>query len=239
MRILHLIVVLAAWCLFLGEAAAQYVGMQPLPPIDGGSVGVGTGARIDVETVTPKQIRENLVFPVKFLCGEIPSSLGSLAEGSPLAPGSYRTAINIHNPNPQAVTFLKKAVIANPQGQPRGAISLSVEDVLEADEALEVDCVNILSLFNNSTDEHSDEPSSAFVKGFVVITVSPPKGVPIGELDVVGVYTLKNVDVITGAPDQVCLPDRDPCKVADDGHDSCCGVCDLYTQQCVTLLIEK
>ena len=47
MRMLNLIVVLAAWCLFVGEAAAVEHGF--------GGVGVGTGASIDVETVNSQK----------------------------------------------------------------------------------------------------------------------------------------------------------------------------------------
>jgi len=217
---LHLSVVLAAWCLFAGEAAAQYVGGgQPSPETDGASVGVGTGASIDVEIVTPKQLGPNWGFSAKFLCGEIPALDEYLAEGSPLAPGSYRTAINIHNPNPLAVTFEMKAVIANAQRQPRGAISLYVPDLLEADQALEVDCVDIQSLFEDMGPVYIEDElvaviDSGFFKGFVVITVPRlQQGHRIATPDVVGVYTLKNVDVITVAPQppNECLAQNELC----------------------------
>ncbi len=232
MRMLRLIVVLGAWCLFAGEAAAQYVGEVHTPPRDGGSVGVGTGASIDVEIVTPKQIRATSVFSVKFLCGEIlpggasleqgSSENASLAQGSPLAPGSYRTAINIHNPNPQAVKFEKKAVIALSQRSlERGRISDPVPEFLLPDEAMEVDCLDINELlFPGGGPPPNPQGSDLldrnflpqFIKGFVVIHV-PRQGQGLGTLDVVGVYTLKNVDVLFSQPPtpNECIPRDQPC----------------------------
>jgi hypothetical protein len=145
----------------------------------------GVGVSIDVEPVSPKRVRLGgqalLSYAVKFLCGTIPHSDADPQQpppGAPLVPGTYLTAVNIHNPQGKEVRFRKKAVIANPQGQPRGRIGQLVDESLKPDEALEVDCDNIKQLLG--------APTAGFMKGFVVI-LSPV------ELDVVGVYTLKNV----------------------------------------------
>jgi len=185
MKMLNLIIVLAVWYLFAGVAAAVQNGVCPdcvAAFNGGGSPGVGTGASIDVETVKSQKIGDNNVYSVKFLCGEIPDS-GNPAEGVPLAPGSYRTAININNPNPSgSVTFTATAVVAD--GNPGGAIATLP---LPGQIAVEVDCVDITDALGNPT---------GFVSGFVVISVLKVKGV--GKLNVIGVYTLKNVDVIGG-----------------------------------------
>jgi len=119
------------------------------------------------------------VFSVKFISGEIPAP-GDPAEGSPLAPGSYRTAINIHNPNPSgSVTFTVKAAIAD------GATSITATSItITGDNATEIDCTDIALLFPS--------PPPGFTKGFVAISVPKVKG--IGRLQVIGVYTLKTVD---------------------------------------------
>ncbi len=142
----------------------------------------GVGAGLDIETVEPKRIQGlGLVYSAKFLCGTIPhlpTNPQEPAAGFPLAPGSYRTAVNIHNPNNVEVRFRKKALITNPQGQPRGRIGQLVPENLKPDEGLEVDCDNIKQLLGN--------PDLVFIKGFVVVITTRP-------LDVVAVYTLKNV----------------------------------------------
>jgi hypothetical protein len=231
MRILHIIVVLAAWCLFAGVAAAQTGDQSNIPP--GGLVGVGTGVSIDVEIVTPRKIGGNSVFSVKFLCGEILPENESLAEGSPLAPGSYRTDINIHNPNPTVLGWGQKVVVATPQtlGPPtllEPAVATSIRRNISADAAENIGCRVIRSIL---TGAFGDFPggvhNSRFIKGFVVISVpKPPKGEKkLGALDVVGVYTLKNVDVVKPPPAPMCSDFGGEC----DNANPCCEglVCTL------------
>jgi len=102
-------------------------------------------------------------YAVKFVCGspQVPV----------VAPGDYFTAINVHNPSPQQVVFRKKIAVALP-GEKAGRVSRFFEAQLKSDEALEIDCQDIL--------QHADQ--KGFLKGFVVIQ-SP------FELDVVAVYT--------------------------------------------------
>ena len=47
------------------------------------------------------------VYAAKFLCGELPRSD---LEG-PVQPGSYATAINVHNPHSYPVMLHKKAIL--------------------------------------------------------------------------------------------------------------------------------
>jgi hypothetical protein len=138
-----------------------------------------------VETISPTRIQEQrFVYSAKFLCGTIAHSANPQLppKGQPLVPGTYLTAVNIHNPNPFPVVFTKKALVTNPQGQPRGKIGRPVEEKLEPNEGLELDCDNIARLL-----EMQPALPDSFLKGFVVITT------PAQELDVVAVYTLKNV----------------------------------------------
>lgn len=162
------------------------------------SGGVGVGVSLDVETIVPKRIGGPgastlrgtfttavaptvvLSYSAKFLCGSIPPA-GHPELGFPLAPGTYMTAINLHNPHPFGVKFRKKALITNPQGEPPGRVGHHVDEGLEPNHGLEVDCKNIAALLGADV--------TGFLKGFVVITTPH-------ELDVVGVYTLKNVEAL-------------------------------------------
>jgi hypothetical protein len=107
-------------------------------------------------------------YAVKFICGVSPP-----AEGQPLvvARGFYLTAINVHNPGREGTEFAKKFAIALP-GEKAGRISPYFSAALKPDEALEIDCADIM--------RHLD--AGGFVKGFAVLQSKV-------ELDVVAVYT--------------------------------------------------
>ena len=111
-------------------------------------------------------------YAVKFICGKSPSRI--------LAPGAYFTAINVHNPTRGTIGFSKKVAIALPEEKP-GRVSRFFDARLRTDEALEIDCPDIL--------RHADSTDD-FLKGFVVIQSRV-------ELDVVAVYTA------AGATDRV------------------------------------
>ncbi len=104
-----------------------------------------------------------LQYAVKFICGK--------PETPVVAPGIYFTAINVHNPSPGKVKFRKKIAIALPS-EKAGRVTRFFDAGLDKDEALEIDCPDIL--------RHADE--RRFLKGFVVIESTV-------ELDVVAVYT--------------------------------------------------
>lgn len=135
---------------------------------------------------TPQPSKVSYVYPVKFVCGTIPvDALDTQKPPSepPVKPGNYATAVNLYNFQVQDVKFSKKAVIANPQGQPSGASSRVLTERLGAGLALEVDCSDITRMLSRAV----ESPLPAFIKGFVVIE-SP------AELQVVGVYTVRGAE---------------------------------------------
>jgi hypothetical protein len=80
--------------------------------------------------------------------------------------------INVHNPTDKPIGVRKKVAIALPEEQ-AGPVSPFFEAKLGPDQAMEIDCPDIIERTHTATD---------FLKGFVVIE-SPV------ELDVVTVYT--------------------------------------------------
>jgi len=102
-------------------------------------------------------------YAVKCMCGE--------SDGKVLAAGSYRTAINVHNPGPGAAEFRYKVALGFPVA---GRISAFVSQTLKPDAALEIDCPDAAKALGAT--------NPPFFKGFVVIQSPIP-------LDVVAVYT--------------------------------------------------
>ncbi|NEP09173.1 MAG: hypothetical protein F6K14_02790 [Symploca sp. SIO2C1] len=99
-----------------------------------------------------------------------------------LARGFYTTAINVHNPDRENVQFFKKlALTYPPKEQKPGQVFPIALDSLAPDEALAVDCTNILQ---EVFDGKFPEP---YIKGFVVI--QSPKS-----LDVSAVYTTASLN---------------------------------------------
>ena len=103
-------------------------------------------------------------YAVKFVCGKPQSPV--------VAPGTYYTAINVHNPGERAVGFRKKFAVALPDERP-GPVSRLFDAKLGPDEAFEIDCPDIM--------KHT-RARIGFLKGFAVIESN-------SELDVVAVYT--------------------------------------------------
>jgi hypothetical protein len=124
-------------------------------------------------------------YSAKFLCGV---SDGKEAGSAAVRPGTYETTINIHNPQlplnpPPKVLFLKKAVLAPPEGDKPIPPSKFRRDELQADFAEQVDCKIIRDMLGAAG-------AGPFIEGFLVLYVI---GVPVNvahELDVVGVYTV-------------------------------------------------
>ncbi|HXH38218.1 MAG TPA: hypothetical protein VNN08_06295 [Thermoanaerobaculia bacterium] len=115
------------------------------------------------------QVAQVRQYAAKFVCGKAPDALN-------VAPGTYFTTINVHNPAlVLAVEFRKKFALANLDEKP-GKISQFFPAALKADEAMQIDCRNIYA--------HLGVPPGTFIDGFAVIQLSPRQ-----ELDVVGVYT--------------------------------------------------
>ena len=89
------------------------------------------------------------VYSVKFVCG-------TAKPLDPVAPGTYYTAINIHNYTDSAVTISTRPVIAWQEDGPRGAIAKPVQTELKPDEARLIGCRDILKSLK-SADPSLDE----------------------------------------------------------------------------------
>jgi hypothetical protein len=108
-------------------------------------------------------------YAAKFVCGKAGDQLN-------VAPGTYYTTINVHNPALAfSIEFRKKFALAELNEQP-GKISQWFGAALKPDQALQIDCRNIYA--------HLGIPVGTFIDGFAVIQLPTSR-----ELDVVGVYT--------------------------------------------------
>lgn len=164
----------------------------------GVGVGVGTGVTLDIETIKGKR-RPNrfpMHYSTKFLCGTIPPDatappnppLQFPAAGSLLfSPGSYFTDLEVLNNHRRFVQAEITAVATSPdEGEARlNPVPTAIN--LSGFSAREFGCIEILLAAGLSGADINLEEE--FVKGWVVIRTRP-------ELEVMAVYTLKNVDVI-------------------------------------------
>jgi hypothetical protein len=108
-------------------------------------------------------------YAVKVVCGR-----ASTAAGTPVAPGQYWTAVNIHNPDKcKGARFRWKVAVGRP-GEPGPISAYQTMRILEPDRAIEIDCQQVMKALSPSV--------PAFVKGYVVIESDI-------ELDVVAVYS--------------------------------------------------
>jgi hypothetical protein len=112
-------------------------------------------------------------YAVKVVCGTVTPS--PTAVPTPVAPGRYWTAINIHNPDKcRNATFRWKVVVAPTLNQtPAATPQFQRPRTLRPDEAVEIDCQNVIGAIS---------PPPPFIKGYVVVESNV-------ELDVVAVYT--------------------------------------------------
>lgn len=117
------------------------------------------------------QFAERVIYQyaAKFVCGK--------SSGRVVAPGTYFTAVNVHNPGRATTHLAVKTAVALPGLQP-GPVSRFHDAQLGPDEALEIDCSDISELADRKEE---------FLKGFVVIESE-------SELDVVAVYTAAGPD---------------------------------------------
>ncbi|MBK7491158.1 MAG: hypothetical protein IPI17_03435 [Nitrosomonas sp.] len=156
-------------------------------------------------------------YSAKFICGP------QQGDGD-VVRGVYRSTINIHNSSPtREITFLKKAVVAFPEREKYGndgaqgkvLISKYHHEFLLPDDAMGVDCRDILILLQspNAISNVKEVSPRTQIEGFVVIQVKGPSDM-FDPLDVIGKYSARpfNDDVhtldvkqvpgklITGAP---------------------------------------
>ena len=90
------------------------------------------------------------VYAAKFLCGELKRT--AAAQEGPVEPGSYATAINVHNPHGYPVGMRKKAILLYDGSHPEEAVERPVPPVhhrcpvmeeLSPDYGLEIDCRDV------------------------------------------------------------------------------------------------
>ena len=152
--------------IWAGEAAAQ-----------------ASGVSIDVENISAKRIGSNNVYSVKFVCGQqnVPN-VGPVP--SSFVPGRYRTAINLHNPEPYSVQFTVRGVRTQSAYPPStGAHSgPSVPEFLGAGQGLEISCEDIMTSIDET---NRDIFVNLLFTGFVIIQTNQRN-----DLDVAGVYTV-------------------------------------------------
>lgn len=181
---------IVAACVLATPLAAHAQG--PLP------TGIGVGASVDVESIEPIETGRDLprsvgerIWTAQFLCGEI-SPAGAPDRGSPLAPGSYRTAVNVFNGqafHPAEIDL----VLAVAQGPDQPQIPRVRPEALVIDplRAVELDCDFIRPLFGNA-------PS--FIKGFVQLAARRDAHGNSKLIKVGAVYTMKNVETAATSP---------------------------------------
>ena len=126
-----------------------------------------------------------------------------------MAPGRYRTLINIHNPTEKKIEIARKFALAGQPGDPSGGISITPYKslTLEPDQAIAYNCFEIANFFCPINGICVDFTA---IDGFLVIN-SPT------ELDVVAVYsgnpkggevsTLDTETIAAGAEAAWSLPD--------------------------------
>lgn len=117
--------------------------------------------------------RVDFQYAVKIVCGIVRVSDNP---PNPLPPGRYSTATNVHNPSRcDVATFRWKVAIGLP-GLKVGPVSDFADASLGPDDALEIDCSDVMALL-----KRSGIRLPPYVKGWVVIESA-------AELDVVAVY---------------------------------------------------
>jgi hypothetical protein len=141
-------------------------------------------------------------YAAKFTCGRVPPPGPAGGGDADVVVGVYATSINIHNPQADTqVPFLKKIVVANPEGQPPGPIVIN-RDALNPDQAERVDCPLIFRLLRIASGTH--------IEGFVVLEIAVNPNQPGTSLDVVGKYSARastgevsSLDVVIYSPKEI------------------------------------
>jgi hypothetical protein len=131
--------------------------------------------------------RTLLVYAAKFLCGRL-GELDPKVE-APVGPGSYTTAINVHNPGYRPVVIAKKAILlfAGASREPEIPRPPAPRHQLKLDPdwGVEIDCQDIREVLLRS-EQGVIIPAPTFIKGWVVLESTAP-------LDVQVVYTAQGL----------------------------------------------
>lgn len=156
----------SAW--LTGPTTSENLPLAPDAPIQSNLAG---GNDAYVARLTPDVIANpRFEYTAKILCG-----VQGNPEDTRLAMGGYSTIVNIHNPHRETVEFHKKLALAYPPGgqRPGDIIPIAI-DRLEYDEALAVDCPDLV--------DRLGELPAEYIDGFIVIQSNH-------SLDVTTVYT--------------------------------------------------
>lgn len=102
-------------------------------------------------------------YALKVVCGR--------PDRSQVAPGTYFTAVNVHNGATDSVSVRLKVAPTGADMRP-GRVSPFLSVTVRPDEAIEIDCAQVLKLSR----------VTGFLKGFLVLQTRTP-------IDVVAVYT--------------------------------------------------
>ena len=143
--------------------SALSTGLGKVPMVYGDD-SIVSAAKLELLQNTPA-----CQYAVKFVCGK--------SEGRILSPGTYFTAVNVHNPTYATIRLRKKFAVGLPS-EKAGPVTRFFNAKLGPDQALEIDTEDILRHIG------SNDP---FAKGFVIIESDT-------DLDVVAVYTASGRD---------------------------------------------
>jgi hypothetical protein len=130
---------------------------------------------LGVPTAANAQLKTSYQYAVKTLC----TLIGEF--GDAMAPGRYRTLINIHNPTEKKIEVARKFALAGQPGDPAGDISITPYKsfVLAPDQAVAFNCFDIANFFCPINGLCVDFTA---IDGFLVLNSA-------AELDVVAVYS--------------------------------------------------
>jgi hypothetical protein len=156
-------------------------------------VGFGTSSLADADD------NKLTIYSAKFICGD--SNVSPQGAFTSLAPGDYRTAINIHNPNNRIVAITKEVVLTESGGTgvplvsgqvAQSPLGLEGAHTLDPFAAVEADCVSLLRIY------HTDVTATlfnSFAKGFLIIKADADGTDKAAGLNVVAVYTTRGKGV--------------------------------------------
>jgi len=164
----------------------------------------GAAGSSDIEQIEPILVADTYVYSVKMLCGTVLSDFSfrqfpSASKDVLMAPGTYLTAVNFHNPGDQ-IGVESSTVL------PTGPVGFTVVGITPPNWMGHFDCDSFLTNvdYTRTPAERRSLLKTEFVEGFLVLR-SP------AEIAVTGVYTFKNVEapsfVFQDAP---VLPPREP-----------------------------